>query len=115
VIVVQRWAGLLLCLGVVLAACAPAPTPAPLSNDAACAAAWRQYRAELSAAAENCLSDEGCVAFGSCFAVTRGQVAALQDLQGQAKRACALVEGSHVDVECGPRPARCVARRCVRF
>ena len=102
-------------LGLGLAACAPAPAPAPISRDATCAEAWQQYRAELSAAAENCLSDQGCVVLGSCFAVTRGRVATVQDLQSQARRACALVAGSHVEVECAPRPARCVARRCVRF
>ena len=39
----------------------------------------------------------------------------VKELQDQAKTACGQMAGSHVDVECAPRPARCVARRCVRF
>jgi hypothetical protein len=99
-----------------LVACAGAPAPAPKPTpEAACASASEQYRAGLGAAAEECLSDEGCVAFGTCHAVTRGQVPALELLRSRAQAACQAMPGSHVDVECAPRPPRCVARRCIRF
>ena len=97
------------------AGCASAPVAPPPAPADACASAWQEYRAELSAAAENCLSDQGCVAFGTCNAVTRGREPAVQDLKARAQSACAPMHGSHVHVECAPRPIRCVARRCLRF
>ena len=110
-----------LLLALLAVACASAPPPragdpgAPSAPGADCQTLWRQYQTELGASAENCFSDEGCVAYDSCHAVTRGRAPTLNALLAKVGQVCTQIPGSHVEVQCAPRPPRCVARRCVRF
>lgn len=105
-----------------VAACTPAlpaargPAPSPAEQERArCGAARERFRAELLAAADNCFTDEGCVAFDTCHAVIRGSEPALLAAQRQSQEACTAAGAKRVEVECAARPPRCVARRCVRF
>lgn len=81
----------------------------------ACFEAERRYRAELAAAAEGCEGDEGCVAFGTCYAITSGHAFLLQNLRSEAQEVCDHASETQVEMECPPRSVRCVAHRCVRF
>jgi hypothetical protein len=89
--------------------------PSAPDTRAACTAARQRFRVELAAAGEGCLSDDGCAPFDTCHAVVRDHGAAVAQLRGEMRETCKASSEGPVELECTPRPVRCVARRCLRY